>query len=90
MPWQRGKERRFACGLPAYLYRDPTALWWCVPGGTGRPLGRLFSKPLLQRRFQVPEILPASLAVIHAAKAPTKGLSQVDEHGQLVRHDVAN
>ena len=26
-----------ACGVPAYLYRDPATLWWCVPGGTGRP-----------------------------------------------------
>ena len=34
---KRGKDRRFACGVPAHLYRDPTALWWCVPGGTGRP-----------------------------------------------------
>jgi hypothetical protein len=44
---KRDKERWLACGVPAYLYRDPTALWWCVPGGTGRPLGRLFSKQLL-------------------------------------------
>ena len=75
---------------PPTFIATPTALWWCVPGGTGRPLGRLFSKLLLQRRFQVPEILPASLAVIHAAKAPTKGLSQADEHGRLVPHDAAN
>ena len=40
------KEGGLACGVPAYFYRDPTALWWCLPGGTGRPLGRLFSKPL--------------------------------------------
>jgi len=37
-PGKRGKGKRFACGVPAYLYRDPTALWWCVPGGTGRPI----------------------------------------------------
>jgi len=44
--WQRDKGRRFACGVPSYLRRDPTALWWCVPGGTGRPSGRLFSTHL--------------------------------------------
>lgn len=36
----------FAFGLPANPNRGPTALWWCVSGGTGRPLGRLFSKLL--------------------------------------------
>ena len=81
----------FACGVPAYLYCDPTALWWCVPGGTGRPLGRLFSMQLLRQQcFQEPGISPASPAVTHEAEEPLKVLSQVDEPEQLVRPAAAN
>ena len=48
-PWKaRIKRGGLACGVPAYLYRDPATLWWCVSGGTGRPLGRLFSFCLLR------------------------------------------
>ena len=42
-PWKaRLKGGGLACGVPAYLYRDPATLWWCVPGGTGRPYGSPF------------------------------------------------